>query len=286
MHLVMILLMLAIAGFVRLLTASGESGQGVRPDNFHTSSVFCYFLLPPLLLLSTAIAIVCMGPEGEMLGLQASWISYLLAWSYLLGSFLMLLNHTYQVYVQSQKMANYTEEIVLDKSVYLIETDFPYCAQIGLWQSKIIMSRGLLKSLNEEELRAVIAHEEAHAYYLDNLCFFGLGWLRTCSSWLPYTSKLWQQMLTIRELRADYWSAQRVDKLILAQALLNLATQVNSYLNKQPDWNFAIELSDGNSQRLAQRVEALLTECKYPPKYQWCWLSVSLLPLLTILLHS
>lgn len=277
MHLVMILLVLAIAFLIRLL-------RGLNPSR---EQLWTYFLLPPLLILSTALAIVAMGPAGEMLGFPASWLSYLLAWGYLLFSLAVFCHRSYQMWQQRQKLAQLKSTKILEQSVYLLETDFPYGAQVGLWRSQLLISRGLWELLTPEELTAVFAHETAHAYYHDNFCFFCLGCLRRCTAWLPYTETLWQEMLWERELRADSWSINQVDSLVLAQALLRVGKKVNEYLQQQPDLIFVMELDGGNHRRLIERIELLLSlsEPTPPPQEPFSSLTLSLLPLLTILLH-
>jgi hypothetical protein len=78
MHLTLILLAVAIAGLVRVI--------GLRSTeiwiNRWQRALFA-FLLPPLLLIMTAVAVLCMGTQGQMLGLPAGWIGYLLALSFL-----------------------------------------------------------------------------------------------------------------------------------------------------------------------------------------------------------
>jgi Zn-dependent protease with chaperone function len=45
-----------------------------------------------------------------------------------------------------------------------------------------------------------LAHEQAHAHYRDTFWFF---WLNVLTSWLPHTEALWQEILFLREIRAD-----------------------------------------------------------------------------------
>ena len=44
------------------------------------------FVLPPLLVVMTAIAVLCMGFEGQMIGLQAGRLSYAIAFVFLIYS--------------------------------------------------------------------------------------------------------------------------------------------------------------------------------------------------------
>lgn len=276
MHFLMILLTVIIAYVVRQLAPTVTR-----------KLAFFNFLFPPLLLLTTAVAIASMGPNGKMLGLQATWFSYYLACAYLLLVMSLLVKLGYQAWVQTQKISTYPQVCLFNQPVYLIETDFPYCAQIGVWRSQIILTQGLLDLLNPEELTAVLAHEQAHQLYHDNFWFFWLSWLRHSTPWLPHDESLWQELLLWRELRADAWGAQQVGGLAIAEALLKVAQKVHNYLLSKPELTFSVELSDGNNQRLEQRIEALLSD--YPREGQLKWylsgIIASLLPILTILLH-
>jgi Zn-dependent protease with chaperone function len=277
MHLLMIILTITVAYLVRYLAPM-----------LTRKLAFFNFLFPPLLLLTTAMAIASMGPDGKMLGLKASWFSYLFAWGYLLVVMAKLGQLTYQAWQQRQSLITYPRISLLNQPVYLIETDFPYCAQIGFWQSQLILSQGLLNLLNPQELTAVIAHEQAHQLYHDNFWFFWLGWLRTSTSWLPHSETLWQELLVWRELRADAWSAQQVGGLVLAEALLTVAQTVNQYVLIQPQLTFSVELSDGNNQRLEERIDALVSDWQSPGQLKWYLSGIlaSLLPILTIVLHQ
>jgi Zn-dependent protease with chaperone function len=46
----------------------------------------------------------------------------------------------------------------------------------GLWRPQILLSRGLVERLSEQQLQAVLAHERAHAERFDNLRAFLLYW--------------------------------------------------------------------------------------------------------------
>lgn len=278
MHLLMIVVSLILAYSVRRLAST-------RVEQEHS---FFYFLFPPLLLLMTALAIVSMGPKGEMLGLKASWLSYLIAWTYLVMITALLIKLSYQAWRQTQTIAKYPQALVLNHQAHVIETDLPYCAQIGFWDSQLVVSRGLLKLLNPEELEAVFAHEQAHKTYNDNFWFFWLGWLRGSTAWIPHTEALWQELLIFRELRADHWAAQQLNGLVVAQALLKVAQGVNQHLLEQPNLSFSVELSDGNLGRLEQRIEALLYDTQPPQDFNWSWTGImaSLIPVMTIFLHN
>ena len=74
MHLMMILFALGLAWSVR---GSWSDSQGEWSKRWQRSLLL--FLFPPLLLIMTTVAVLCMGPQGRMVGFSAGWFSYLLA---------------------------------------------------------------------------------------------------------------------------------------------------------------------------------------------------------------
>jgi Zn-dependent protease with chaperone function len=138
----------------------------------------------------------------------------------------------------------------------LLPTGFPYIAQIGLWRPQLVLSQGLLDQLDHLHLDAVLCHEAAHLHYSDTAWFAGLGLLRRCSGWLPNTDALWQELLLLRELRADRWAAQRVDPLLLAEALFTVVS-TPLYPDSRIDFSAAFN-EQLVSDRLNERVDALL----------------------------
>ena len=51
----------------------------------------------------------------------------------------------------------------------MIDSPVPFAYCIGLWRPKVVISKGLERTLTREELNAVVAHEQAHAARRDNL---------------------------------------------------------------------------------------------------------------------
>ena len=78
MHLIMIVIALCLAWGLRLIPLTS---QGTWENRWH-KSLFS-FLVSPLILVTTALAIFLMGTEGSMLGLPASGLSYGLAVTFL-----------------------------------------------------------------------------------------------------------------------------------------------------------------------------------------------------------
>lgn len=279
MHLIVILLVLGIVWQLRHWEISAAQTWSER-----WKQCLFLFLFSPLLLLTTAIAIICMGFHGAMLGVKSGWLGYSIALGFIIFAGCLLLNLAYQGDRSLQQLKQYPQQNIFSHTARILELDFPYSAQIGFWHSELVISRGLLTTLDAEHLEAVLAHEQAHAYYRDTFWFFWLGWLRNLTIWLPNTELLWQELLLLRELRADRHAAEKVDYLLLAESLLTVAqapiASSNIFRASFNDLQF--------SDRLSARIDFLLAESESIPatKWQsWSWISLIFLPLLTIPLH-
>jgi Zn-dependent protease with chaperone function len=284
MHTLMITFVLLLAYAIRLLALDSQANWNSRWQRALFLLVF-----PPLLLLMTAIAVVGMGHRGTMLGWQATWFGYLLAIAFVIVAMVSLVKLFYQAWRSQQKIARSPQEIIEGKTARIIATDFPYIAQIGFWQSQLVISQGLLKILDRDRLNAVLAHEQAHYNNRDTFCFFWLGWLRSFTSWLPNSEALWQELLLLREIRADRQAIQQVDSLLLAESLLLVAKNACLLSSLEISESFSAALNETTPQnRLTQRINLILEGEKFSTNSQWWnffWLALSLLPFITMPLH-
>ncbi|MBD2666383.1 hypothetical protein B6N60_04252 [Richelia sinica FACHB-800] len=279
MHLVMIFTVLTIAWWLR---SSWSQPQGNWHLRWH-STLFS-FLFPPLLIFITSVAVLCMGPQGKMGGMYIDSFSYALALCEI-GFFSCLCIQLALQGWHSVKSARECPQIRLgSQTARLLSTTALFAGQMGFWQPELVVSQGLLQTLSPSHIESVLAHEQGHFYYRDTFWFFWLGWVRSCTSWLPNTEALWQELLMLRELRADSYAATQVDPLILAESLLlvvsgkTMATEV-----------CCAALNSSGAERLEQRIEALLT----PPAstcegktLSWYFFLLAFLPLLTMIFHS
>lgn len=283
MHLFLILIAVSCA---LVLRSSWSRNTKTWRDRWH-AALFA-FLLPPLLLLTTAIAIICMGDRGTMIGMETGQLSYYLAIAYLifaLASWLKLFgdgHHSLQTIRSYPPITLQIEE--KNVRARLLENSGLYCAQIGFLQPELVVSQGLLESLDPEHLQAAIAHEQAHLYYGDTFLFFWLGWLRRITPWLPATEALWEELLALRELRADRFACQQIDGLVLAESLLlTVSAPFQEFASLSAEFNRLCP-----SDRLQERIDALLTEPNGNIEFKWIdWsgLAIALLPLIFVPLH-
>lgn len=283
MHNIMMLVALVIACGIRLCDSPNTQKNWQR-------SLF-FFLFPPLFLLMTSLAVVCMGYKGEMLGLPASWLSYFLAVVFLVFSGFRFIQLSYQAWIAQQEIERHPQKWVVDRYARIIDTEFPYSAQIGFWNSELIMTQGLLDILNAEHLEAVLAHEKAHYNYRDTFWFFWLEWLRSLTSWLPHTETLWQELLFLREIRADQAASKTVDPLLLAESLLFVAQQVKLVSPFNFSNQICVAFHEVSYQnRLLERVNLILDDPESSSFefswYNWTSLFCSLMPFFTLPLHD
>ncbi|MDB9373936.1 M56 family metallopeptidase [Nodularia sphaerocarpa] len=281
MHLMMILTAITVAWSLRHSVNHLQGNWDIR----WRRSLFL-FLFPPLLIFMTAIAVLFMGPQGKMGGIHTGWWSYELA-LILLGFFAILCITLAFQGCQSVESARKSPLVnIQGKQVRLLNTDAPFAGQIGFWHPELVVSQGLLQTLSPDHVESVLAHEQGHYHYRDTFWFFWLGWVRACTSWLPNTDALWEELLVLRELRADSYAASQVDPLLLAESLLIVVTNSSSSVSSQI---CCAALGASGSERLEQRIEALLAPPEPTPEINsqsWNSFLLAFLPLLTVVFHT
>ena len=281
MHLILIFLALGLAISLRCLDFFISTLWLVRWQRS-----LLLFISSPLLLIATAIAVICMGPQGEMLGLSSGWISYILAWSFCGWASILGLVLAYKGWKSVQKINDYPQINIKDKSVFLLDNPILFSAQIGFWHSKLVVSKGLIEKLNSDQLDAVLNHEQAHDYYRDTFWFFWLGWLGKIVPFLQNTKVLWDELLTLREMRADQWAKKQVDGLLLAETLLLM---VSDRFTQETNCYAAFSCTTPPN-HLTERIDALLGEADFSMQENnccfWIWILLNFFPLITMLFHQ
>lgn len=280
MHLAMIVVVSGLAWAMR-----GFVPDDTLDDSQRWQRALIYFLFSPLLLVATAVAIACMGTRGNMVSWYDGWLSYLIAVGFLGVTVLLWATLVREAMRSIRRIRTYPQQTFAGQTGRLLDDAIAFSAQIGLWQPELVVSRGLLDTLDNEHLEAVLAHELAHRHYRDTFWFFWLGWIRRCTFWLPNTEAWWQELLLLREKRADRWAARRVDPLLLAESLLFV---VRSPLEQSESFCAAFSRPTPQT-RLEERIDALLMETSASkPASLWnlMGLLVALVPLLVIPFHS
>lgn len=278
MHLLMFSIALALACSLRF-SYQQPAGKSLGCPG----STLFLFLFAPLLAIVTALAIVCMGPLGQMVWFWG-WFSYLLAAAFLGFAVFLWLQLAFEAYQTVRRVRAASLQNLQGIPARILNLPIAFSAQVGFWQPELVVTQGLIDLLDSEHLHAVLTHERGHLYYRDTFWFFWLGWIRRFSFWLPNTEALWQELLLWREMRADQWAAQQVDFLLLAESLLSV---VQAPLLDSESFCAAFSCAAPRN-RLSQRIDALLAQPESLPQFNWrslVWLFLAFVPLLVIPFH-
>ncbi|MEI4768989.1 M56 family metallopeptidase [Psychrobacillus sp. FJAT-51614] len=110
-----------------------------------------------------------------------------------------------------------------EEDIFVISYPIPIAITMGFIRPKIVVSTGLINLLNEEELKAVIAHENFHQ---ENRDPFKIFLLTLCSSTMRYIPILkWfnEKYRIIQEVLADEFAIEKQEtSMYLGSALLKI----------------------------------------------------------------
>lgn len=287
MHLIMILTTVTIAWYLR---CSWHLPQGSW--HLRWRRTLFLFLFPPLLMFMTAISVLYMGTQGTMGGMSTDYLGYVLALIYLIFFAILCIKLSLDGWKSVKSTCSCPQINLAGRQVRLLPTESLFAGQIGFWQPELVISQGLVQNLSPTHLESVLAHEQGHYHYRDTFWFFWLGWVRACTAWLPNTELLWEELLVLRELRADSYAASQVDPLVLAESLLLVVT--NSYIIPEiccaalGSPSICDERSPAGGSRIQQRIEALITPSEPIIETQiqsWHSFILAFLPLVTVIFH-
>jgi hypothetical protein len=111
-----------------------------------------------------------------------------------------------------------------DLPAAIVESAFPIVALVGLVSPRIFVARSVLEACTAAELRAVVAHERAHAVAHDNLRRMALVAAPDPLAWHPLGAELVEAWAHEAELAADAGAARATAApLDLASALVKVA---------------------------------------------------------------
>lgn len=289
MHLHMLAVAVAVSVLARLLYRRIDSSRSWQM-RWHLA--LTAFVVPPLLLLATTVAILLMGVGGTVYAWDGL-LSYGLSLAFVLLALALWLQLSWLTHKTLREIRRSPKSLIEAGGVRsvgrVMDLSTVFSAQVGVWSSELVMSQALLTHLDEPHLEAVLAHEMGHAHYRDTFWFFWLGGLRRLTIWLPFTEVLWQELLLLREVRADRWAARRVDSLVLAESLMSVITApLMTAESVCPGFSCAAPRS-----RLAQRIDALLLDESAGllvnselMLWQKVAIALALSPLLTIPFHQ
>ena len=107
---------------------------------------------------------------------------------------------------------------------FVIDSRFPIVALVGLFVSRLFVARTVVDACDAGELRAVVAHEQAHAGARDNLRRLLMAGAPDALAWLPVSAVMLREWGAMAELAADETAVIHTsDRLHLASALVKVA---------------------------------------------------------------
>jgi Zn-dependent protease with chaperone function len=148
---------------------------------------------------------------------------------------------------------------------FLVDADAPIMALVGLFRPRLLITRGLVAALTEEELAAAVAHELGHARARDN--FKRLA-MRAAPDLLVSTAAaraIEREWVSAAEHAADRMCGESRPSLryALASALVKVARLIPPEpLEAMADEPISMLISDGE---IASRVRVLLDDRVAPP---------------------
>lgn len=117
----------------------------------------------------------------------------------------------------------------------LLAHDAPvaYCLP-GTTRSITVLSAGLMSILDDAELRAVIAHEEAHATQRHHLVLLAFRAWRRSLPWFPIATRAQDAVASLVEMLADDRARQVVSDATLARAIALVAVGGEGWRDAAP----------------------------------------------------
>lgn len=127
-----------------------------------------------------------------------------------------------QLHIDS-RLQQLARECQLDGATVLVHTSRPLVFTHGLIRPKVWLSTGLLDSLSDDELEAVLRHEEHHVQAHDPLKILVVRCLSRALFFIPVACDLAEAYGTAKELAADQSAVQAMGRALpLARALRKL----------------------------------------------------------------
>lgn len=122
------------------------------------------------------------------------------------------------------RLARLTADLGLSRHVVVLATEAPLAFCFGFVRPRICLSTGLAEALGDDELRAVLLHEDHHRRRFDPLRGLLLGVAAKVFFFLPVVPEACDWLTTRLELEADRHAVRAVGRPSLAGALHTLLT--------------------------------------------------------------
>lgn len=108
----------------------------------------------------------------------------------------------------------------------VLDIETPYAFSFGYFRKKIIVTKGLLNVLSEEEIKAVILHEKGHLEKNHNVKKLIYYLFMSPFMFLSFVKKFYKEIIVDMELEADrYAFSSGANPCSLANAILNVTNK-------------------------------------------------------------
>jgi len=138
-------------------------------------------------------------------------------------------------------------------AAWVLRTEQPFCVSVGVFRPTILISDGLIGGVTSEQLRAVLAHEQAHVARRDTL-FRLFARAATICLWPAAREQVLRAVELAAEQSCDEAAASLIgDRLVMAEVIL----KVERLLGPVPQRLAPLAVSFGGT-AVELRVSALL----------------------------
>lgn len=168
------------------------------------------------------------------------------------------------------------------------EAPVAYCLP-GTTRSITVLSAGLMTLLDEEQLRAVIAHEQAHATQRHHLLLLAFRAWRGSLPWFPIATRAHEAVAILIEMLADDQARQLVSNEVLVTSIALVASESGvdatgqaSPLETEP--HNALSADSPSASRRIARLVGTATPLDAPSRVLAIVLAVALVAVPTVLL--
>jgi beta-lactamase regulating signal transducer with metallopeptidase domain len=170
-------------------------------------------------------------------------------------------------------------------AVYEIDVDTPLMALVGVLRPRLLVTRGLVAALTDEELAASIAHEVGHSRARDNLTRLLMRATPDLLTGTPAARAIERRWASAAEHRADRMAADDspVARCALASALVKVARLTPAMT---PLAEPISTLIDGGE--IASRVERLLADATPSARSRaaFAWTALALGAAVTVVVYA
>ena len=123
-----------------------------------------------------------------------------------------------------ERLMTLCAELNLTQQVVMLATPIPLAFCFGLLKPRICLSTGLIDALSDQELKAVLMHEDFHRRHYDPLRMLLAESMAAMLFFLPAAAEWRDLFLTSTELAADRHAMRLSERFSLAGALHKLLT--------------------------------------------------------------